>query len=58
MQQEGRTQQASQDLHTRRTARWLKQFEIVDGKTVRERRLEARNKAKEHTLETIWNGGK
>ncbi|OWZ08544.1 hypothetical protein PHMEG_00018894, partial [Phytophthora megakarya] len=36
-----------------RTARWLKQFELVDGKTVRERRLEARNRAKERQLEKI-----
>ncbi|KAK1942358.1 hypothetical protein P3T76_005857 [Phytophthora citrophthora] len=30
-----------------RTARWLRQFEIVDGKTARERRLEGRQKDKE-----------
>eukprot|EP00644_Phytophthora_capsici_P007773 jgi/Phyca11/126021/e_gw1.61.158.1 len=35
------------DPPTARTARWLRQFEIIDGKTARERRLEGRKKDKE-----------
>ncbi|KAG7388208.1 hypothetical protein PHYBOEH_007997 [Phytophthora boehmeriae] len=33
------------------TARWLKQFELIDGKTARERRLEERNADKEGDFE-------
>ncbi|KAE9094161.1 hypothetical protein PF010_g17214 [Phytophthora fragariae] len=36
---------------TPRTSRWLQQFELVDGKTARARRIEKRNETKERRLE-------
>ncbi|KAG2818275.1 hypothetical protein PC129_g13968 [Phytophthora cactorum] len=42
-EQQNAAQEVSHVLPTSRTARWLHQFELVDGKTVRERRLEAQN---------------
>lgn len=36
---------------TPRTSRWVQQFELVDGKTARARRIEKRNETKERRLE-------
>ncbi|ETI44204.1 hypothetical protein L914_10623 [Phytophthora nicotianae] len=40
-------QTAPPGLPRSRTAQWLRQFELVDGNTARERRLEVRNESKE-----------